>query len=70
MIGGLDRIRDEGAPARIVELGNLVFIQLTEDLHDAIAAECERKRRALEAIMGPIVAPVAPREDEPITFPP
>lgn len=69
-IGGLDRIRDEVAPARIVELGDLVFIQLTEDPHDAITAECERKRRALEAVMAPIVAPVAPREDEPITFPP
>src|SRR5690606_30169691 len=60
-IGGLDRIRDEVAPARIVELGNLVYIQLTDDPHDAITAECERKRRALEAVMAPILPPARPK---------
>lgn len=68
-IGGLDRIRAEVAPAQIVELGNLVFVALTNDPRDALTAECERKRSALEALMAPIVAPAAPKE-EPIVFPP
>ena len=68
-IGGLDRIRSEVAPAQLIELGNLVFIGLTDDPRDALTSECERKRSALEALMAPIVAPAAPNE-QPIVFPP
>lgn len=67
-IGGLDRIRDEVAPAHLIELDKLVFIGLTDDPHDALTAEYERKRSALEALMAPIVAPAAPNE-QPIVFP-
>jgi hypothetical protein len=61
-IGGLARIRDEVAPARIVELGELAFIQLTDDPATALTAECEHKRRALEAVMAPIIVPPRPTE--------
>lgn len=67
-IGGLDRIRSEVVPAQIIELDKLVFIGLTDDPRDALTAECERKRSALEALMAPIVAPPAPNE-QPIVFP-
>jgi hypothetical protein len=68
-IGGIDRIRSEVAPAQLIELGKLVFIGLTEDPRDALTAECERKRAALELLMAPIVAPPQANE-EPIVLPP
>jgi hypothetical protein len=40
-----------------------------EDPRDALTAECERKRAALELLMAPIVAPPQAKE-EPIVFPP
>jgi len=46
----------------------LVFIGLTDDPRDALTAECERKRSALEALMAPIVAPPEP-DEKPIVFP-
>jgi len=67
-IGGLDRIRSEVAPGQLIELENLVFIGLTKDPRDALTADCERKRSALEALMAPIVAPPQANE-EPIVFP-
>jgi hypothetical protein len=68
-IGGLDRVRDEVTPGQLIELGNLVFIGLTKDPREALTAECEQKRRALETLMAPIVAPPAP-DEKPIVFPP
>lgn len=68
-IGGLDRIRADVAPAQLIELGNLVFIGLTKDPRDALTADCEKKRAALEALMTPIVAPPEP-DEKPIVFPP
>lgn len=67
-IGGIERIRSEVAPAQLIELGRLVFIGLTDDPRDALTAECERKRAALELLMAPIVAPPQAKED-PIVFP-
>lgn len=62
-IGGRAKIEDAVQPARMIELGNLTFIQLTDHPKTALTAECERKRQALEAIMEPIVAPGFAKED-------
>lgn len=55
-VGGLDRIRAQVAPEAILQLGELVFIQLTP-LADALGPTCEAKRRAFEDLLAPIVAP-------------
>ena len=63
-IGGLDRVREAVEPARVVDLGELAFIQLTDDPASALTADGERKRRALEAVMAPIIVPPNPHEKE------
>ena len=61
-IGGTDRIRERVAPAKIVELGALVFVQLTERFDDALSAEADARRRAFEELLAPIVAPPRPQD--------
>jgi hypothetical protein len=56
-VGGVDRIRSAVAPAKIVDLGALVFVQLTGRLEDATNEECEAKRRAFERVLAPLIAP-------------
>lgn len=64
-IGGLDRVKDEVQPARVLELGELVFIQLTDRPETALTVEGEGKRRTLAAIMAPILPPPRPAEGQP-----
>jgi hypothetical protein len=52
-IGGLERIRDEVQPARIVPVGDLTYIQLTESVDTAMTPEAEERRRRLEDLMAP-----------------
>jgi hypothetical protein len=61
-IGGADRIRAEVQPARIDAVGDLTYIQLTDSIDNALTPEAGAKRRALEALMAPILlgAPVPP----------
>ncbi|MBE7450684.1 MAG: hypothetical protein HS111_17835 [Kofleriaceae bacterium] len=61
-IGGLDRVRAEVAPAAVVDLGDLMFIQLTATPATALTAEGEKKRRALANLMAPILPPPRPGE--------
>jgi len=60
-IGGIDRIRAEVEPARIDQLATLTYIQLTDSVETALTPAAGEKRRALEALMTPILvgAPVA-----------
>jgi len=60
-IGGLERIRTEVQPARIDELATLTYIQLTDSVETALTPAAGEKRRALEALMTPILvgAPIA-----------
>jgi hypothetical protein len=60
-IGGVERIRAEVEPARIEAVGKLTYIQLTGSIETALTAEAGAKRRALQALMAPILvgAPVA-----------
>ncbi|MBE7450077.1 MAG: hypothetical protein HS111_14595 [Kofleriaceae bacterium] len=61
-IGGLDRVLAEVDPAAVVDLGDLVFLQLTATPATALTAECEKKRRALAHLMGPLLPPPLPEE--------
>ncbi len=61
-IGGLEAIHAAVPPARTIDLGNLVFIQLTDRPEDAFTAEAEARRQRLEQVMAPIVAPARPQE--------
>jgi len=60
-IGGIDRIRAEVEPARIDQLATLTYIQLTDSVETALTPAAGEKRRALEALMTPILvgAPIA-----------
>ena len=61
-IGGVDRVRAEVAPARIEPVGALTYLQLTDSIDTALTPEAGAKRRALEALMAPILvgAPLPP----------
>jgi hypothetical protein len=59
-VGGLDRVRELARPARIVELGDLVFLQCTERVTDALTADAERTRQALQDVLAPIICPPKP----------
>ena len=61
VIGGIDRIRAEVEPARIDQLATLTYIQLTDSVQTALTPTAGEKRRALEALMTPILvgAPIA-----------
>lgn len=61
-IGGIALVREGVAPAKIVDLGDIVFIQLTDTPESGLTAEAELKRRALQTLMEPIVAPARPQE--------
>jgi hypothetical protein len=61
-VGGLDRIRETVKLAKIVELGDLVFLQCTEHPASALTPEGERVRRALEEVLAPIIVPPRPGE--------
>lgn len=54
-IGGVERIRAEVEPARIDPVGALTYIQLTDTIESALTAEAGGKRRALQALMAPIL---------------
>jgi hypothetical protein len=68
-IGGLDAIRSAVDGIHIRELGNLVFLQLTDRPEGAMTPEGEHRRRQLEAVMSPIVAPPRPEEGGPRRVP-
>lgn len=55
-VGGLARVRAEVEPHEVREIGELVYVQLTA-FEDALTEACEAKRRALEAILEPILVP-------------
>jgi hypothetical protein len=59
-IGGLDRIRREVDPARVTQLGLLVYFQLTETVGDGLTDACEAKRRAFDTLLAPILPPPIP----------
>jgi len=54
-IGGVERIRAEVAPAVIEPVGDLTYVQLTDSIDTAMTTEAETKRRALQALMAPIL---------------
>ena len=54
-IGGVERIRAEVQPARIDAVGELTYIQLTDSIETAMSAEAGERRRALQALMAPIL---------------
>lgn len=54
-IGGVPAIRDAVAPARIEAVEALTYIQLTESIDSALTAAAGERRRALEALMAPIL---------------
>lgn len=56
-IGGVERVRAEVEPAKIERVGTVTFIQLTPSIETAMTAECGDRRRRLEALMTPILAP-------------
>lgn len=55
-VGGLARVRAEVEPHEVREVGELIYVQLTS-FGDALTEVCEAKRRALEAILAPILVP-------------
>ena len=63
-VGGLDRIIAIVEPAKIVDLGAIVFVQLTERLDEAMSAECETKRRAFDAVLAPLAPPPTAGESQ------
>jgi hypothetical protein len=68
-IGGLDAIRAAVDGIHVRELGDLVFLQLTERPEGALTAEGAHRRQQLEAVMEPIVAPARPQEGGPARVP-
>lgn len=54
-IGGVARIAAEVAPAVIQPVGALTYVQLTGSIDTALTPEAGAKRRALEALMAPIL---------------
>lgn len=54
-IGGVERIRADVQPARIEAVGELTYIQLTDSIETAMSAEAGARRRALQALMAPII---------------
>jgi hypothetical protein len=68
-IGGLDAVRAAVDGLLVRELGNLVYLQLTDRPEGALTAEGERRRQQLEAVMAPIVAPPRPQEGGPSRVP-
>ena len=61
-IGGVARIAAEVAPAVIQPVGALTYVQLTASIDTALTPDAGAKRRALEALMAPIlVGASAPR---------
>jgi hypothetical protein len=56
-IGGEARVAAEVAPARLDRCGALTYIQLTDTIESAMTAECDERRRRLQALMTPILAP-------------
>jgi hypothetical protein len=59
-IGGLERIRREVSPARVTQLGPLVYFQLTETVNEGLTDACEAKRRAFDVLLAPILPPPIP----------
>lgn len=54
-IGGVEKIVAEVAPAVIQPIGALTYVQLTDSIDTALTPEAGAKRRALEALMAPIL---------------
>lgn len=61
-IGGLQRVRAAVDFAKVVEVGELIYFQLTNAIADALGSECEAKRKAFARVLEPIVAPRRPVE--------
>ena len=59
-VGGIERIREAVQPAKIEQVGHLIYIQLLPTMEDALTPAYAEKRHALQAIMGSICVP--PRE--------
>ena len=56
-IGGADRVRAEVEPFAIERIGSVTYIQLTEAIETAMTPLAGERRRRLETLMAPILAP-------------
>lgn len=54
-IGGIERIRADVEPARIDQVGELTYIQLTDSVETALTPLAGERRQRLEALMTPII---------------
>jgi hypothetical protein len=56
-IGGRDRIVTVVKPPLVREVGDLLYVQLSERVSDALAPETEARRRAFADLLAPITLP-------------
>lgn len=56
-IGGADRVRADVEPCAVERIGTVTYIQLTDAIETAMTPLAGERRRRLEALMAPILAP-------------
>ena len=56
-LGGIDHVRAVLQPARVDAVGELTYVQLTDDVASALTPQADERRRAFEALMAPILPP-------------
>lgn len=56
-VGGRERIVAVVAPPVVREVGNLLYVQLSERVDDAVAPETETRRRVFAELLEPITVP-------------
>jgi hypothetical protein len=59
-IGGRERIREVVQPPVMRDVGELLYLQLSESVADALSSEVTTKRHALTTLMEPLALPRAP----------
>ncbi|MBK9036210.1 MAG: hypothetical protein IPL61_34030 [Myxococcales bacterium] len=57
-VGGRDRLLAAVAPPVVHDVGDLLYLQLSASVADALAPETEARRRALAELLAPITVPL------------
>jgi hypothetical protein len=62
-VGGRERIVDVVRPPVMLDIGTMLYVQLTERVDDAVSAEALERRRVFAELLEPIPAPRGPVEE-------